>query len=273
MAQNALRILKILAPFLMIYGGICLVLALLQRSMIYFPTPLTNTTCQFIELPQDDVTLRISVYPHLGRRAVIYFGGNAEDVSYSLLELSKVFPESAVYAMHYRGYSGSTGTPSEAALHSDAKALYDRVKRDHSEIIVVGRSLGSGLAVPLADSSDVYRLILVTPFDSMVNVAKYHYPLLPVHLLLVDRYESQHIAPRLTIPTLVLIAENDFVVPRKCAMNLVNSFQQGICQSLVLPYTDHNSLTLPAAIVQQFISHPTSMVLGQDLGHVSPTPQ
>lgn len=253
MVQKVLRSLKFLVPFAILYGALCLVLALLQRSMIYLPTPLSNTSAQYLELSQADATIRVAIHAHSGSRAVLYFGGNAEDVSYSLPELSQVFPQAAIYAMHYRGYSGSTGSPSEQALHSDALALYERVARDHSEIIVVGRSLGSGLAVPLAARRKVDRLVLVTPFDSMVNVAKYHYPLVPVNLLLLERYESCLESPKIRTPTLILIAESDAVVPRKCTMNLVQSFPPGVCQAVVLPNTDHNTLALPATLIQQFM--------------------
>ena len=259
MKQKIFGLIRISIPLLVLYGGICLVLAFLQRSMLYFPTPLTNTTAPFVELQQEGATVRVSVYPNEGDRAVIYFGGNAEDVSYSLAELTSVFPESAVYTMHYRGYSGSTGKPSELALHSDARALYDHVKQKHSEIIVVGRSLGSGLATPLSADNDVYRLVLITPFDSMVNVAKHHYPLLPVRLFLLDRYESLHHAPKVKAPTLILIAESDQVVPSRLAVNLGNAFREGNCWSMVLPKTDHNSLTLPTLVVQQFIDNPKSL--------------
>lgn len=259
MKQKINGLLKLSIPFLVFYGVICLVLAFLQRSMLYFPTPLTNTSAAFVELCQEEVKIRVSLVPNQSNRAVIYFGGNAEDVSYSLSELSISFPESAIYAMHYRGYSGSTGKPSESALHSDARLLYDYVSQRHSEIIVIGRSLGSGLATPLAAAQDVHRLILVTPFDSMVSVAKHHYPLLPVQLLLLDRYDSYLHAPNVNAPTLVLMAENDQVVPGKLAMKLSHSFRDGNCWSMILPGTDHNSLTLPSSVVQQFIDHPNSL--------------
>jgi pimeloyl-ACP methyl ester carboxylesterase len=221
---------------------------MLQRSMIYFPTPLVNHTAEFIELEQPDATLRISTRFREGRQAVLYFGGNAEDVSYSLHELERNFPEAAIYALHYRGYSGSTGSPSEPALHADAQALFDRVRSLHSDIIVVGRSLGSGVAVPLAADNEVKHLILLTPFDSLLNVARHHYPLLPVGSLLLDRYESHLRASQIKTPTTIFIAEHDTIVPRKCSTSLAQAFPEGVCQTFVVPSTDHNSITLSEAV-------------------------
>ena len=75
--------------------------------------------------------------------ALIYFGGNAENVSASLPMLSAAFPDRAIYAMHYRGYGGSSGAPSEEALQDDALLLFDQVYAQHPNILVMGRSLGS----------------------------------------------------------------------------------------------------------------------------------
>ncbi len=133
------------------YVGICIALYCVQRSFIYFPTKSSEHSEQSsMVLEVADASLRVAVRPKEGPLALIYFGGNAEDVSQSLLDFSTAFPEHAIYMLHYRGYCGSTGYPTEQALHADAQKLFDKVSQQHSQIALIGRSLGSGVAIRLA---------------------------------------------------------------------------------------------------------------------------
>ena len=175
----ARTLLTLTAAAALIYLTLCTALFSFQRSLIYFPQPraLSPGTSMFT-LPVDGANLVVTTRPLQGltqdrqaKGALIYFGGNAEDVSYSLPGLAAAFPGHAVYLMHYRGYGGSTGAPSEAALIADALALFDKVYSEHKNIVVVGRSLGSGVAVQLASRRPVARLVLVTPYDSIAEIA------------------------------------------------------------------------------------------------------
>ena len=148
---------SLLAIAIGVYAGICLVFLVFQRSFIYMPTPVTPTHGAAFTLEVPDATVRISSRPYEGPKAVVYFGGNAEDVAYTVPELAQLFPDRAVYGMHYRGYSGSSGRPAEAALRSDARALFEWVHARHPDVIVMGRSLGSSLAVQLAAEEPVSR--------------------------------------------------------------------------------------------------------------------
>src|SRR3954462_9920652 len=126
----------------LIYVGLCAVLFLFQRSLIYFPQPRSlGKAAPTIRLPVVGADVVITVRPQAGPYALIYFGGNAEDVSYSLPGFSTAFPDYALYLAHYRGYGGSSGKPSDVSLVADALALYDSVQADHKQIVVVGRSL------------------------------------------------------------------------------------------------------------------------------------
>ncbi len=152
----------------LLYVAFCGILFVFQRSLIYYPQPdAARAGPDTLMLAVDQAQLRVSTAAHDGPDAVIYFGGNAEEVRYSLPALATAFPDRALFLMNYRGYGGSTGEPSEAALVADAVALFDRVHTEHSHIIVIGRSLGSGVAVHLASLRPVDRLTLVTPFDSL----------------------------------------------------------------------------------------------------------
>ena len=226
------------------YLAACAGLFFFQRSLIYFPQPSASAQpASRMELAVDGARLHISVRPHSGSKALIYFGGNAEDVSASLPELAAAFPGRAIFLMHYRGYGGSSGSPTEAALHQDALALFDKVYSAHPEVLVVGRSLGSGVAVRLAARRPVERLALVTPYDSVQGIAAAQFPLFPVRWLLADKFESGRHAPRVTAPTIIIAAEHDEVIPRSSTHLLHARFAQGVAKFVVLPGTGHNTIS------------------------------
>lgn len=237
------------------YAALCGLLWLKQRSLIYFPTPqrAQHGTAPTL-LVRDatgllpDATLRLAVHNVAGSpKAVIYFGGNAEDVADSLPGLAQAFPGHSVYALHYRGYSGSSGRPSETALHADALALYDQVRRAHPQITLVGRSLGSGLATRLATLRPVERLVLVTPYDSLLRVAQRAYPYLPVRWLLRDTYEAWRDAPQVTAPTQLILAGHDEVIPPAHGEQLARHFRPGISRVSTLAEAGHNDISAFAA--------------------------
>jgi pimeloyl-ACP methyl ester carboxylesterase len=203
-----------------VYTGLCLVFFLFQRSFIYMPTPVTAAHAAAFPLEVPGATVRISARPHDGPKALVYFGGNAEDVSFTVPELAGLFPDRAIYGMHYRGYSGSSGRPAEPALRSDARALFALVRSRHPDVIVVGRSLGSSLAI-----------------------AKRVAPFLPMSLLLRDRYESWRYAPRVTCPTLVIAASHDELVPLADTQRLVAAFPPDVATLRIVEGTDHNSVS------------------------------
>ncbi|MGC1458302.1 MAG: alpha/beta hydrolase [Steroidobacteraceae bacterium] len=186
--------------------------------------------------------LIVTVRPHAGPKAIIYFGGNGEDVSSSLESFSKAFPEYALYLLHYRGYGGSSGSPTEAAIHSDALALFQNTYAQHRDIAVIGRSLGSGVAIRLASEAPVTRLLLVTPYDSIEEIAAAQYAYLPVRWLLLDRYESWKYAPGLAIPTTIIAAENDEVIPRANTEKLLVRFPSNIVSMTVIKGVGHNDI-------------------------------
>ena len=174
--------------------------------------------------------------------AVVYFGGNAERIEFSRDEFAAWFPHHTVYLMAYRGYGASDGTPRESHLYADALALFDHVSSRHSgPIVVVGRSLGSGVASYLASQRPVARLALVTPPDSLANVARMHYPWLPVRKLLKDRYESTRYLAKYRGPVLVIRAGRDQVIPAASTDRLIASLAAPP-QVIELPAADHNTI-------------------------------
>jgi pimeloyl-ACP methyl ester carboxylesterase len=240
-----------LLAFLAVYGAMGLGLFLLQRSLIYYPPPAASfpvPKTSTLDVP--GAVVKVSERPHDGPRALIYLGGNAEDVSASLPELARAFPEHALYLLHYRGYAGSTGKPSEAALVGDAVLLYDEVAAAHPEVVVLGRSLGSGVALQLASRRPVSRLVLVTPFDSIVDLAAQQYPVFPVRWLLQDKYESWRYAAQLQVPTLVLAAADDEIIPAWSTRRLLSRFPPGVASMRVIPGTGHNTISQSPAYAE-----------------------
>lgn len=227
-----------------LYAGLCLLLFLTQRSQIYFPVRESAAPgATPMLLAANGATIKVWTVERPGPAALLYFGGNAEDVGASFGLFAGRLPDHSLYFVNYRGYGGSSGRPSEAALVEDAISLYDRLRSTHAEISVVGRSLGSGVAVQLASARDVRRLVLVTPFDSLVNVARAHFRWLPVGLLMLDRFDSASLAPAITADVLVVIAEADEIVPRHRSDALVDAFRSRP-RLVVLEGARHNEIDL-----------------------------
>jgi uncharacterized protein len=244
MPQPMRKMLAFIAILALIYAFLCAVLFFQQRSLIYLPQSRTVVDgATMLTLPVDGGEVLVTSEPRPGEKALIYFGGNAEDVSHGLPALAAAFPDHAIYLMHYRGYGGSAGKPTESALFSDAIALFDKVHAEHPSILVIGRSLGSGVATYLASMRPVARLTLVTPYDSLAAVAAHHYPFFPVRWLIRDKFESWRYAERVTAPTLILAAQFDEVIPAANTRALLPHFRPGVASFKVIAGTSHNSIS------------------------------
>ncbi len=210
-----------------VYVAVCSWLYFSQRSMLYFPTPaIADVQAEAFELQNDGLKLRGWVVNPGKQRAMIYFGGNAEAVEYNADVFKTTLPDVTVYLLPYRSYGGNPGELTEANVYSDALKLYDQIKSRHGSISALGRSLGSGVATYLASERKIDKLVLVTPYDSMVNVAKVHYPAFPVSFIIKDRYESWRRAPQINSKVLVMIAGMDEIIPRTSTDNLLRHFKQ-----------------------------------------------
>ena len=129
------------------------------------------------------------------------------------------------FLYEYPGYGGRPGTPGEAAIVPDARALICELDRaGDGPIYVWGESLGAGVAASVcADPGlHVQGLALVTPWDTLTNVAQSHYPWFPVRLLLVDRYDSVGNLPHFGHPICVIRSSEDEIIPPACSINLYN---------------------------------------------------
>ena len=147
-----------------LYVVMCCVLYVFQNRLLYFPTPAADPQgANAVLIHSGEITLKLWQLHGDRPDALLYFGGNAEDVAAKIPEFAAAFPDWAVYLVHYRGYGGTAGTPSERLLVADAQAIYDEIKTRHAQVAVMGRSLGSGVATAVAATRPVQTLILVTP--------------------------------------------------------------------------------------------------------------
>jgi pimeloyl-ACP methyl ester carboxylesterase len=226
-----------------LYLGVCLLLYSRQRALLYYPTPESVLRVgESIRLESAGETLHLRRVNPGRPRAILYFGGNGEDVAQAAPDLAPLFPGHTLYFVHYRGYGGSTGSPSEAGLFEDARNVYDHVRADHESVSAVGRSLGSGVAIHLASQRALDRLVLVTPYDSIEALARRAMPWLPISLLLRDKYRSIELAPGIETPTLVLIAGRDEVIPRSSTDRLVAAFDPRRVETFTTERAEHNTI-------------------------------
>lgn len=226
------------------YIGLCVVLYLFQDALIYHPQPrAVSEPGSTLKLKTEDTDIIVTTEIKPGNKAIIYFGGNAEDVSRNLESFKQTFPNHSLYLMHYRGYGGSSGEPSEERNYQDAVKLYDLIKKDRSEISLIGRSLGSGIATHLASIRPVSKLALVTPYYSIEEIAQQQYPFVPVSLLLKDKYQSWQYAKQIKAPTTIIMAEGDRIIPNSSSEKLYSQFQPGIAKLVSIKGAGHNRIS------------------------------
>lgn len=222
-----------------------------QRGQIYFRTPESqHPRAESLWIESQGERIKVWVVARPGGRALIYFGGNAEDVAGTIDVFAEAFPDRSLFLVNYRGYGGSSGRPTEAGLRADALEVFDHVRRNHSGIGVMGRSLGSGVAVQLASARPVEHLVLVTPYDSLVNVAREYFRWLPIGLLLKDRYESTSRAAAVKAPVLIVIAGDDEIIPRARTEALAKAFRPGQVQIADISGVGHNTLDWSPAYLE-----------------------
>jgi pimeloyl-ACP methyl ester carboxylesterase len=158
---------------------------------------------------------------------VIVFGGVRRETSW-LIDRGNKPQRWGWMFMNYRGYGLSGGEPSERILLEDATLIYDyaaaRPDVDPSNMVLLGRSLGTYFAVALAKRRPVRGVILATPFDSFAALGAEHYPWLPVGLLLNGRYDAVALAPAIRAPALFILAEHDDITPMENGASLARAW-------------------------------------------------
>jgi len=208
-----------------IYIGLGVALFFTQRSLMYFPDR-THTTPAQAGLPEaEEVTLTTAdgeqviawhVAPQQGKPVILYFHGNGGALADRVDRFRKLIADAiGLVALEYRGYGGSSGSPSEKGLLADAEAAYAFAAARYApeQIVLWGESLGSGVAVALGADKPVGRVILEAPFTSAAAIAASHYWYMPVRLLMTDQFRSDERIGKVKAPLLILHGVHDQIVP------------------------------------------------------------
>jgi hypothetical protein len=209
-----------------LYAASCLGVYVFQRRLLYFPDPTHYTPKQAgvagveeIALATPDGERLVAWYkPAPGSAPVLlYFHGNGGGLAGRAGRIEALAGAGlGVFMLSYRGYSGSTGSPSEKALVADGLLAFDRLVAlgvAPGRIVLYGESLGTGVAVQVAAQRRAHALILEAPYASIAGEAKAHYGFLPVDWLLADRFDSAAHIARVGAPLLVMHGARDVVIP------------------------------------------------------------
>jgi fermentation-respiration switch protein FrsA (DUF1100 family) len=196
-----------------------------QRSLLYLPQrrPISPASVGFpegeevvVETNDGEQLIAWHVPPRPGYPFVIYFHGNAETIANRIDRHRALIATGAgLLAVSYRGYMGSTGQPTEEGLLHDADAAYAFATSRYppDRIVLWGHSLGSGVAVALAATRPVAKLVLEAPFTSITDVARRMFPVVPVRWLMHDQFHSDERIGAVTASILILHGARDIVVP------------------------------------------------------------
>lgn len=251
------------------YLAVAALLWLVQDSLVFYPRPVASPPrapsgwrIEEVATPMRDGTpiAGVLVVPPVQRAPlVIYFGGNAEEVTAYASQAAATYGMRAALFVNYRGYGASGGKPGEAALVADGIELFDWAARrsdiDGARIALHGRSLGSGVAVQVAAVRPAKCIVLTTPFDSALDVARGMYWWLPVAWIMRHPFDSAARAPRIKMPALILTGTADTLIPNKHSERLASRWG-GPVEKVSLDGFGHNDLDLHpryAAAIHAFL--------------------
>ncbi len=214
--DTLLRLLLFLAAA---YAALTLTVFLLQDRLIFYPSKLWQAPhgdhVQPVTLARSGVTLHgWVVNPDAEGPVLVYFGGNAEELSYLVHVFARL--DATTLLINYRGYGLSEGKPTASALIDDGRAVVEELAgryRADRPLLLLGRSLGSGIAASVATSRPVDGLVMISPFRSLHHLADRVMPWLPTRWLLRHRIDPFATLDSLPEKTLVLYSPQDEIVP------------------------------------------------------------
>jgi uncharacterized protein len=249
--MTALKWILLLA--LVGWGGIVALAYVAQRSLMYFPekvrTPpaaagLPEAEELFLQTADGEKLIAWHVPPRGEKPVVLYFHGNGGALALRADRFRALIADgTGLLALSYRGYGGSSGSPSETGLVRDAEAVYEfaAARYETARLALWGESLGTGVAVALAATHPVAAIMLDAPFTSAAAVGAAHYPFLPVRWLMKDPFYSDRRILDVRAPVLVLHGGRDAVVPIAFGEKLF-ALIPGPKQFIRFPDAGHNDL-------------------------------
>jgi fermentation-respiration switch protein FrsA (DUF1100 family) len=230
------KLLSIVLPLVGVYALIVGALYVMQRPMIFLagmsPTPPDlNGVPGFQEVShrtEDGLDLRALYRPAApGALTLVYFHGNADGLSGSLRVTERLAAQGyGLFLVGYRGYDTNPGSPTEDGLYADGRSAMKWLSEHgvpSSRTVLVGNSLGSGPATEIAATHPVAGLVLISGYTSLPDVAASAYPLIPVRLLMRDRFDNIGKIKRVTAPILLLHGTADQTIPYSHAEKLAET--------------------------------------------------
>lgn len=205
-----------------------------QRQLIYHPSGgeidpaslgLANVTASRLTQADGNSNVVWSALASPGQPTILYFHGNGGGLQHRASRIKHLTdPGWGVQMMSYRGFSGSSGSPSEAANVADAVAAYDALRASGvaaHDIVIYGESIGTGVAVQVAAARPARAVVLESPYSSVADVAAGRFWYLPVRLAIRDPYLSMDHVARVGAPILMLHGTEDRIIPAAYARKLV----------------------------------------------------
>jgi len=248
------RILAFLKFILLLLVMLLGALYLMQDRLLHYPEPIDRTKALIVakELrlaPWPDAVAPLGwlrVTPATTRGTIVLFHGNAGHALHRSWFADEL--ESRGYRIllaEYPGYGHRSGAVDETTLSADAAAVISAIRqRFGGPLIVAGESVGAGVASAALARGDlgVSAVMLITPWNDLASVAGHHYPLLPVRLVLRDRYDSVTNLKDFKGPKFMLVAGRDSIIPAELGRRLFDQLDVNK-KLLVLPNSDHNDWT------------------------------
>jgi uncharacterized protein len=262
--------LSLIRILVAVYILITFAIYLFQEKLLFFPATIDQKTIsnirkfypdttEFIVKSKDGKELHNWVIDNSKNEeppygTIFYFGGNAEEVSHWIEKLQDL-KGWIIVLTNYRGYGLSEGTPGQKMLFDDALEIFDYFNSNEKysgiKKISMGWSLGTGVAVHLAHKRKIDGVFLISPYDSITNIAKQNYPVFPISLMIRHPFDSAAIAHEITAPARIIAASNDRVIPPENSMKLA-SVWGGEKDILIVENYDHNSLISSAGFKKYF---------------------
>ena len=266
--RRRVRALRVVAVVLLVVVVVMGLTWALQRRFIYFPDPSSPPPVDRVlpggrEVPlatEDGLTLTAWFVPPSGRDrglAVLLAPGNGGNRA-GRAGLAALLAERglAVLLLDYRGYGGNPGDPTEDGLGKDADAAVEALTGlgyPPERTVYLGESLGTGIVAALADRRPPAGMVLRSPFTSLPDVGRHHYPFLPVDLLLSERYPVLEHVARSTVPTTVVYGDADEIVPPELSARVARATPV-LVEEVVLPGARHNDPVMVGARVADAVA-------------------
>lgn len=246
---------RLFATAVFIYAAIVMAMYIGQRDLLYNTDDrgaLARANWMAIA-DSERITLTTSdgerlaawyVAPQADKPVFLFFHGKGGGLARKRWRWQRIRRAGAgILALSYRGYPGSTGSPSEVGLIRDAEAAYAWLRQRHpaDQIVLHGLSLGTGVAVALATKVDARSLILEAPYTAVVDVAAERYPFVPVHWLMWDQFLSREQIGQVGMPVLIAHGTRDTVIPFAHGERLFSRASEPK-QFVQMPGSDHSTL-------------------------------